>query len=79
MKLVVHYSQNYSARIRRHYHESSDFLKMEPGSEKPKLLFYLILFALQVEGECPGENEAPIFFLYFFVVYAGENSFLLVY
>ena len=55
------------------------FLKIEPGSEKPKSLFYLILFALQVEGEYPGENEAPIFFLYFFVVYAGENSFLLVY
>ena len=87
IKLVVNFSQNYSARIRGHYHESSDFLtppkvpslKIEPGSEKPKWLFYLILFALQVDGEYLGENEASIFFLYFFVVYAGENSFLLVY
>ena len=62
MKLVVHYSQNYSARIRRHYHESSDFFKNRAWEWETQVTFLFDSICFTSGGRMPrGEWSAHFF------------------
>ena len=82
IRLVVHYSQNYSARIRGHYNESSDFfnklknplLKSRAWEWENQVTFLFDSICFTSGGRMPGGEWSAIFFPVLFRGLCGRKS-----